>query len=99
MLLINCPYCGDRSELEFVNAGEANLVRPPAAAELSDQQWAEYLFYRKNPKGVFIERWRHIHGCGKFFNAVRDTATDKIIETYRSGAGPIRHSANQVSDR
>jgi sarcosine oxidase subunit delta len=31
------------------------------------------------------ERWRHIHGCARFFNAVRDTVTDKFVTTYRAG--------------
>ena len=29
-----------------------------------------------NPKGLHVERWRHVHGCGRFFNAVRDTVSD-----------------------
>ena len=36
--------------------------------ELSDDQWAEYLFMRKNIKGGQLERWNHIHGCRKWFN-------------------------------
>jgi len=34
---------------------------------------------------VYAERWRHAHGCGRFFNAVRDTTTDHFIATYKSG--------------
>ena len=33
---------------------------------------------RSNPKGRHTERWRHIHGCGRFFNCVRDTVSDRI---------------------
>ena len=40
---------------------------------------------RTNPKGVHAERWRHTHGCGRFFNAVRDTVSDRIVATYRPG--------------
>jgi sarcosine oxidase subunit delta len=32
------------------------------------------------------ERWRHAHGCGRFFNAVRDTTTDAILASYEIGA-------------
>ena len=26
-----------------------------------------------------------MHGCGRFFNAVRDTVTDKFVMTYKAG--------------
>ena len=38
-----------------------------------------------NPKGLHAERWRHIHGCARFFNAVRDTRTDMFVTTYKVG--------------
>ena len=85
MLLIACPYCGERPELEFRYGGEAHIARAEAPSELNDATWAEYLYLRSNPKGAHAERWRHIHGCGRFFNAVRDTVTDRISATYRIG--------------
>ncbi|MEL6872692.1 MAG: sarcosine oxidase subunit delta, partial [Pseudomonadota bacterium] len=48
--------------------------------------WAEHLFYRANGKGVVAERWQHRHGCQRWFNALRDTASDRILETYPAGA-------------
>jgi sarcosine oxidase subunit delta len=85
MLIINCPYCGDRPELEFVHAGQAHLVRARDPFTQSDAQWAAYLYERSNIKGVHAERWRHLHGCARYFNALRDTTTDKFIATYKSG--------------
>ena len=85
MLLIDCPYCGERPELEFSYGGQAHLARPPRPAELDDAAWAEYLYVRGNPRGLHAERWRHAHGCGRFFNALRDTTTDQIAVTYRIG--------------
>lgn len=41
-----------------------------------------YLFYRKNPKGVHFERWRHSNGCGKWFIAARCTMTLEVFGTY-----------------
>ncbi len=32
---------------------------------------ADYLFFRDNPKGVHLERWRHGFGCGQWFNVAR----------------------------
>jgi sarcosine oxidase, subunit delta len=87
MLLIHCPYCNmERPEVEFRYAGEAHIARPADPATLSDEAWANYLYMRTNPKGTHYERWRHIHGCARFFNAVRDTVSDRIAMTYPAGA-------------
>ncbi|MEX0734841.1 MAG: sarcosine oxidase subunit delta [Steroidobacteraceae bacterium] len=88
MLLIDCPYCGKRPELEFAYGGQAHIARPPRPAELSDQQWTDYLYLRTNSRGSHAERWRHVHGCGRFFNSVRDTTTDHFSVTYRIGERP-----------
>jgi sarcosine oxidase, subunit delta len=85
MLLIRCPYCGERPELEFAYGGQAHIARPLRPAELDDAAWAAYLHERDNVKGVHAERWRHVHGCARYFNALRDTTTDRILTTYRSG--------------
>ena len=85
MLLIPCPHCGPRPELEFRYAGEAHVARPLDPMKTSDEEWAQYLYFRTNPKGVHIERWRHISGCARFFNCVRDTVSDKILKTYKAG--------------
>jgi sarcosine oxidase subunit delta len=87
MLLIPCPYCDETlPEAEFAYAGEAHIVRPDASGEVSDEDWRDFLFIRANVKGPHFERWRHVHGCGRFFNAVRDTVSDRILTTYPAGA-------------
>ncbi len=88
MLLIRCPYCGDRPEIEFAYGGQAHLARPAQPAALDDRQWADYLYVRSNPKGPHAERWRHLRGCGRFFNALRDTRSDRFVATYRIGERP-----------
>ncbi len=85
MLLLDCPYCGRRPETEFRCGGEAHIARPADPAAVDDAAWAEYLFYRTNPKGVHAERWLHAHGCRRWFNAVRDTVSDRILSTYAIG--------------
>ena len=50
MFLINCPFCGEREQSEFKAGGEAHIVRPKQPTELSDDEWAEYLFMRKTLK-------------------------------------------------
>lgn len=85
MLLIPCPWCGDRPEVEFRYAGQAHLVRAPDPGAVDDAAWARYLYYRDNARGVHAERWRHVHGCGRFLNVLRDTYSDRIIHSYRMG--------------
>ncbi len=85
MLLIPCPWCGPRPENEFRYGGQAHIARPSDPASVDDATWAAYLYLRDNPKGRHQERWRHIHGCGRFFNAVRDTVTDVIASTAKPG--------------
>ena len=84
MLLIPCPVCGPRPELEFRYGGQAHVARPLASS--NDAEVARALYLRDNVKGLQAERWRHISGCGRFFNCVRDTVSDKILLTYKSGA-------------
>ena len=90
MLLIPCPWCGARPENEFHYGGEAHIARPPDPAAVDDAGWAAFLYARSNPKGTHAERWRHVHGCGRFFNCVRDTVSDRICATYRPGEAPPR---------
>ncbi len=85
MLLIACPWCGPRPELEFRHGGEAHVARPADPAATSDDAMAELLYLRTNPKGWHHERWRHAHGCGRFFNALRHTLTDRFAATYKPG--------------
>ncbi len=91
MLLIHCPFCRmDRPEIEFRHGGEAHIARPPDPAAVDDAAWADFLYHRSNPRGVIAERWRHLHGCGRFFNVQRDTVSDRILATYRPGEAPPR---------
>jgi sarcosine oxidase subunit delta len=86
MLLVACPFCGPRQESEFVCGGEAHLERPAPPQEVSDETWADYLFFRENPRGPHYERWCHALGCGQWFNVARDTVTHEIETIYPMGA-------------
>jgi sarcosine oxidase subunit delta len=86
MMQIPCPFCGPRDENEFLCGGTTHLVRPPLDA--SDRIWGEYLFFRDNPKGRHLERWRHAFGCGQWFNLVRDTVTHEIGAVYAMTDAP-----------
>jgi sarcosine oxidase subunit delta len=85
MLLIECPYCGPRPEIEFRCGGESHIERPGPQGEVTDEAWSDYLFYRGNPKGEHRERWFHAAGCRQWFNLKRDTVTHRIVEIYPMG--------------
>ncbi|MEM7774339.1 MAG: sarcosine oxidase subunit delta [Pseudomonadota bacterium] len=88
MFLIRCPFCGPRDQSEFSYGGEAHIARPTKPEALSDEDWADFVFMRSNPKGVFAERWHHTAGCGKWFNVLRNTATDEVLASYKVGEPP-----------
>lgn len=85
MLSIPCPWCGARDEREFRNGGEAHRPRPRDPSALNDDAWADFLFMRKNPVGVHLERWYHVHGCRRWFNVARHTVSDRILAVYPMG--------------
>lgn len=85
MLLIDCPFCGPRQETEFVCGGESHIARPGPPERVGDEEWADYLFFRRNPRGLHFERWCHVHGCGQWFNLARDTVTHEVKAVYRMG--------------
>jgi sarcosine oxidase, subunit delta len=78
MLLIPCPWCGPRDEVEFRYGGQAHVAYPDDPAALDDTAWADYLFMRDNPKDWFAERWVHIHGCRRWLTVTRHTVTQEI---------------------
>ena len=82
MLRIDCPWCGSRDQVEFRCGGPARSFRPADPQAVSDREWAEYLFYRDNPKGVHCERWAHSWGCRQWFTVERDTVSHEILATY-----------------
>ena len=89
MLQIYCPHCQElRSEEEFSYGGEAHIARPLAPETLTDEEWGDYLFFRKNPRGIHHEMWYHAAGCRRYFNATRDTQSYTVHETYKMGEMP-----------
>ena len=88
MLQITCPYCGPRAESEFACGGEAHIARPLDTDTLTDAQWGDYLFMRKNPKGLQREQWLHSAGCRRWFNAERHTVSYVFSKFYKVGESP-----------
>ena len=86
MLVIPCPHCGPRCEIEFSYGGQAHIARPQDPEAVSDEDWANYVFMRDNTKGVFLERWVHVHGCRQWFNVARHTVSHEILAVYAMGS-------------
>jgi sarcosine oxidase subunit delta len=91
MLRLTCPVCGiEADESWFHPGGEAGLRRVVAeGVEAGGEALADYLYMRQSPRGRSHELWLCRHGCGKWFEAVRDSVTQEIVEISRlGGAAP-----------
>ena len=75
MLLIDCPHCGPRAQLEFVYERTVDsLIQPDAAPDEAMQR----LFSRANPRGNDEEIWRHSFGCRAGLVMTRNRVTHDI---------------------
>tara|TARA_E500000331_G_scaffold309516_1_gene315678 strand:+ start:654 stop:920 length:267 start_codon:yes stop_codon:yes gene_type:complete len=81
MLEIKCPHCGNRSQNEFAYGGDATAKRPELGKEVSDKEWDDFVYYRKNIRGKHLEYWHHIAGCRQWFKVLRSTLTHEIFKT------------------
>jgi sarcosine oxidase subunit delta len=88
MLLLTCPYCGPRDETEFSYGGEAGIVRPANSRMLADEEWADYLFMRRNPRGIWVELWSHTAGCRRWLAVERDTYTSRVYSSWPANLTP-----------
>jgi heterotetrameric sarcosine oxidase delta subunit len=75
MLLINCPHCGPRAQVEFAYERTVDsVVQPDAPADHA----METLFTRTNPRGDDEEIWRHSFGCRAWLELTRHRTTHAI---------------------
>jgi methylglutamate dehydrogenase subunit B len=81
MLLIPCPWCGPRNQLEFTYGGDATLKRPSRDAPM--ETWLEFVYLRDNPRGPHQELWHHGAGCRQWLKVLRDTRTHDILASVR----------------
>ncbi len=88
MLLIHCPWCGPREEVEMQCGGEAGAPRPADPMLLDDVAWTTWLRGRRNRKGPQVEAWWHQAGCGRWFLLARDTRDDRVLGSWPIGAAP-----------
>jgi len=77
--LVPCPQCGPRSVYEFRFGGEVKQ-RPAPDAPAAD--WTHYTYTKVNEAGVQREWWFHRSGCREWFQAVRNTVTNEVHESF-----------------
>ena len=83
MLLITCPWCGPRAQIEFTYGGDAGVVRPADPDAVSAGEWLDHVYLRDNPRGPHDEWWQHTSGCRAWVKVRRDTWTHRVL-----GSGP-----------
>jgi heterotetrameric sarcosine oxidase delta subunit len=88
-MLIQCPNCGARDVSEFTYLGDATVKRPTSDTA-SRQDWQDFVYSRKNPRGPHLELWQHSGGCRLVFEVKRDTLTHEIHETRVAGSDKTR---------
>ena len=83
MLLIPCPWCGPRNQIEFTYGGDATVQRP--GNDSPEAAWEAFVYMRDNPSGPHDELWLHSAGCRSWFKLRRDTRTHDILGSARMG--------------
>ena len=76
---LRCPHCGDRSVYEFRFGGE---VKQRPAKDAPQVAWVDYTYMKANEAGVQKEWWYHRSGCRQWMQAVRNTVTNEVLETF-----------------
>ncbi len=77
MQIFPCPFCGPRDETDFHYVAEPK-ARPEPAEAVSDEAWAEHLYFNANPKGASREIWLRLT-CMESFAMTRDAPTNAVI--------------------
>lgn len=79
MLLIECPHCGPRAQIEFTYGGDASVERPKDPDSVSDDAWLDHVYLRDNPRGPHLEWWHHGAGCRAWIKVRRDTLSHEVL--------------------
>ena len=75
MLLIPCPHCGPRAQVEFSYERTVDSVVHPGG---DPSEATARLFARANPRGLDDEIWRHTFGCRAWLVMTRHRVTHAI---------------------
>ncbi len=78
MLIIPCPWCGERDESEFSYGG---LARPLPSLDADAAAWRHALYSCDNPMGWREELWFHGFGCRQWIVVRRHTVSQKVVDS------------------
>jgi len=57
-------------------------VKQRPAPDAPEAEWTHYIYTRANEAGVQKEWWFHRSGCRQWFQAVRNTVTNEMLESF-----------------
>ncbi len=75
MLLIDCPHCGERAQVEFTYERTLDSV---VTLDMPPEDAMRTLYERANPRGLDNELWRHSYGCRQWLVIRRNRSTHAI---------------------
>ena len=99
MLLIECPWCGPRAEIEFSYGGEGDIARPLETREAHRQGLGRLPVHAQEHAGLHREQWHHAQGCRRWFNAARDTVTYRFSVGLQDRRAPAQARQAEPADR
>ncbi len=77
MLLIDCPHCGPRAQIEFAYERPLDGIVP---LDATPGEAMRILYHgRANPRGMDEELWLHAFGCRQFLIITRDRVSHTIL--------------------
>lgn len=85
MIIIECPFCGERDHSEFHYGGDASIEHPPLDAPMNE--WHDAVYLRENIRGRQLETWHHVSGCRQWLIVERDTMTHEIFSVKAAHSG------------
>ena len=75
MLLIACPHCGERAQIEFSYERTLDSIVP---LDMAPADAMRTLYERANPRGWDDELWHHGFGCRQWLVLRRHRVTHAI---------------------
>ena len=77
-----CPNCGPRPIEEFAYGGE---VTNRVTSSEDERALFSYLYFRRNTAAEQREWYFHSSGCREWFQAERDTTSNRVLQTAYPG--------------
>jgi len=89
MLLINCPYCGERDQSEFSYGGRIRNY-PALDSSASIETWHRAIHLHDSSQTPIGEYWHHECGCEQWIEINRDVDSHEMTPVSGSDALPGR---------